>query len=135
MLSFALLIHLHPHRVSPHTLVLHGNTEGGADASAAVSLSLEKRETILVNLELLDADVGGGDADVDGLSVDLVAGDAFNVDDPLATIHLRHLAFVALELATHHDHLIVHANRHRIDVVLRTELLAQRGAHNHTAIL
>lgn len=114
----------------------HGSTlQGGAYSGAAVSLALEQVLTVLVHVQLGDDDVAGLDADGDGLAVDLLAGDAFDVDDPLATVHLDNLAFTTL-VGTADDHdFVVDADGHGAGAVLGAQLLGQRSAHDDAALM
>lgn len=113
-----------------HNLVLHGSAEGRTDDGTTGSLSLKKSKTVLVELDLIDDNVGGGNTDLDSLTVNLVTGDTFNVDDPFATVNLGNTTFVTLELTTHDLDFIILANGKGTDVVLGTEFLAQTGAHD-----
>ena len=112
---------------------MHGSTDGGTNNGTTGSLTLEESKTIFVEFNFGDDDVGGGNADLDSLTVDLVTGDTFNVDDPLATVNLSDTSFVALELTTHDLNFIILANGKGTDVVLGTEFLAQTRAHDNTA--
>lgn len=91
------------------------------------------RRAALVELEGGDDDLGGGDAEGDGLAVGLLTGDAVDVDDPLETVDSCDLALAALVGATDNGDLIVLADGDRADVVLLTELLGERGAHDSAA--
>ena len=70
------------------------------------SLALQQVLSVLVELQIGDLDLGGVDADLGRGSVHLLAGDSLDVDDPLLSVDLRHLALLALEGATRHLHLI-----------------------------
>ena len=89
---------------------------------------------------------------IDALTVDLLARDLVNVQDPLAAVNSCDLAFALGETATSNEHLVVLAHGDRANlptanqrfplkissgtaayVVLLAELLRKRCAHNHTA--
>lgn len=72
--------------------------------------------TVLVELEGGDDDLGGGDAEGNGLAVGLLAGDAVDVDDPLETVDRCDLALAALVGATDNGDLIVLADGDRADL-------------------
>lgn len=90
--------------------------------------------TILVELELVDDNVGGVDAERDGLARGLVASDTLDVDDVFETVDGGDLALTALVGATDDGDLVVLADGDAADVVLLTELLAERGAHDVAAL-
>jgi hypothetical protein len=71
---------------------------------------------VLVELEGGDDDLGGGDAEGNGLAVGLLAGDAVDVDDPLETVDSCDLALAALVGATDNGDLIVLADGDRADL-------------------
>jgi hypothetical protein len=71
---------------------------------------------VLVELEGGDDDLGGGDAEGDGLAVGLLAVDAVDVDDPLETVDSCDLALAALVGATDNGDLIVLADGDRADL-------------------
>ena len=72
--------------------------------------------TVLVELEGGDDDLGGGNAEGNGLAVGLLAGDAVDVDDPLETVDRCDLALAALVGATDNGDLIVLADGDRADL-------------------
>lgn len=72
--------------------------------------------TVLVKLELGDDDVGGVDAQGDGLAVGLVAGDTLDVDNVLETVHGGDLALTALVGATDNGDLVVLSDGDRADL-------------------
>ena len=82
-------------------------------------LALEDRVAVLVQLQLVDHNVGRVDADKRGGAVGLLAGDAVNVEDPPAAVDRHHLALAALEVTTDNLHLVILAHRHRAHVVLQ----------------
>ena len=77
------------------------------------ALAFQDSLAVLVELELGDNNVGGVDADRDGGTVNLLAGDTVDVDDPLLTVDLDNLAFTALEAATDDHDLIILGDRDR----------------------
>jgi len=97
-------------------------------------LALEQIQAILVCLQLGDGNLARVDADRDGLAyklrsgefkiqsridvstVNLLALDALNVDDPLAAVDLDDTALTALEGATGDDDLVVLAHGHALDL-------------------
>ncbi|KAH0464148.1 hypothetical protein IEQ34_006934 [Dendrobium chrysotoxum] len=98
-------------------------------AGAATSLTVDERLSILVELKLGDHNLGGIDADVNSGSVNLLAGDALDMDDPFLPVNLDDLALPALEGAAHYLHLIVLPDWHRPHTVLPAELRRERRAH------
>ena len=101
--------------------------------SASLGLAIEEGLAILVELELGDDDFGRVDADVDGGAIDLLAGDALDVDDPLAAVDLHHLALAALVCPADYLNLVVLADGDGADVVLVAEVGGEGCAHQHTA--
>merc|ERR1712054_410075 len=93
-------------------------------------LALEDGATVLVQLELGDHHVRRVDAHVHGGTVGLLTGDTLDVDDVLLAVHLDDLALAATVDAADHDHLVVLADRHGLDVVLLGELLVEVSAHD-----
>ena len=87
------------------------------------SLALQEVLSVLVELQIGDLDLGGVNADLGGGSVHLIAGDSLDVDDPLLSVDLRHLALLALEGATSHLHLIAldHGNGVDLEMIKRDE--------------
>lgn len=105
----------------------------GLDAELAADLdALKDGLTVLVKLELVDDDVGGVDAEGDGLAGGLLAGDALDVDDVLEAVDGGDLALAALVGATDDGDLVVLADGDGANVVLLAELLGERGAHDDT---
>lgn len=72
--------------------------------------------TVLVELKGGDDDLGGGDAEGNGLAVGFLTGDAVDVDDPLETVDSCDLALAALVGATDNGDLIVLADGDRADL-------------------
>lgn len=64
-------------------------------------------------------------------TVDLLPGDALNVNDPLAAVDGHNLAFPALEVATHNLHLVVLADRHSVH--LQSQARASTPAQGWTS--
>jgi hypothetical protein len=62
---------------------------------------------VLVELQLGDDDLGGGNADGNRLAVDLLAGDTLDVNNVLETVDRRDLALTTLERTTGDDDLVV----------------------------
>lgn len=87
------------------------NDVGGNLALALANLSavLSVQDVLsgLVHLDLGDLDVGGVDADVDGLAVSLVSGAALDVDNILLTVALDNLSLLSLEATAENSHLIL----------------------------
>jgi len=84
-------------------------------------------------VDLGDDNLGGVDTDGDGGTVGLLAVDALDVNDPLATVDLDDLALTALE-GTANDHdLIILADGDGTGAVLLPELLGEGSAHDLTA--
>ena len=132
----------------------------GAELAAGLD-TLEDVLTVFVELELGDDDLAGVDAQRDALARGLVAGDTLNVDNVLETVHGSNLALTALVGAADNGDLIVLADGNAADllggrraalldmrfwladfekgtaglayVVLLTELLGQRSAHDVAA--
>lgn len=96
--------------------------------------TLKDGATILVELQLGDLNVARVDADLNGGTVGLLAGDLVDVDDPLLAVDSDDLAVTALGGATHDNNLIILTDGHAAHVVLLTKLLRERGAH-HDATL
>jgi len=74
------------------------------------SLALENGLTVLVELQLGDDDLGGVDADWDGLKVGLLVGDTLNVDNVFETVDRGDLALLALVVPTDNGNLIILAD-------------------------
>lgn len=72
--------------------------------------------TVLVELQLADDDVGGVDAERDGLAGGLVAGDTLDVDDVFETVDGGDLALAALVGATDDGDLVVLADGDAADL-------------------
>jgi len=107
-------------------LCLRLNLTTGLDA-------LQYALTILVELQLGDDDLRWVDAKRDGLTRRLLLDDTLNVDNVLETVDGGDLAFAALVGAPNNNNFIVLSDRDGADVVLLTEFLAQRCAHDRTS--
>lgn len=83
---------------------------GGVAGLAAALDALQDGLAVLVELELGDDDLGGVDADGNGLAVGLLAVDALNVDDVLEAVDGGDLALAALVGATDDGNLVVLAD-------------------------
>lgn len=85
---------------------LSGDLGVGGELTAALGAGQDLL-TVLVELELGDDDVGGVDAERDGLAGGLLAGDALDVDDILEAVDGSDLALAALVGATDDGDLVV----------------------------
>jgi len=74
------------------------------------TLALENSLSVLVQLQLVDDDLGGMDSDWHRLSVDLVSGDTLDVDDILETVDGNDLSFTSLVDTADDSNLVVLAN-------------------------
>lgn len=106
----------------------------GLGSLTALSDALQDLLTVLVEVELGDDDLGGVDTEGNALAVGLLADDTLDVDNPLKTVNAGDLALTALLASTDNGDLVVLADGERADIVLLTEFLAQRGAHDDTAL-
>lgn len=88
---------------------LGGDLGGLGELTAALD-ALKDGLTVLVKLELGDDDVGGVDADGDGGTGGLVAGDALDVDDVLEAVDGSDLALLVLVGAADNGDLVVLAD-------------------------
>lgn len=79
-------------------------------------LALEDRSAVSVELKGGDNDIRGVDANVRGRAVCLVAGDTFNVDYPLLTVHLGDLALPTFVFPADDADLVVLADGERSDL-------------------
>lgn len=85
---------------------LSSDLGGGAELTAALGTSQDSL-TVLVKLELGDDDVGGVEAQGDGLAGGLVAGDTLDVDHVLEAVDGGDLALTALVRAADDGDLVV----------------------------
>jgi len=106
---------------------------GGLGLSLDLATGLDALKyglAVLVDLELSDDDLGWVDAKWDGLAGGLLANDTLDVNDVLETVDGGDLALTSLVGATDDRDLVILADWDRADVVLLTELLGERGAHD-----
>lgn len=90
----------------------------GPELAAALGAG-EDVIAVLVGLELGDDDVGGVDAEGDGLARGLVAGDALDVDNVFEAVDRGDLALAALVGAADDGDLVVLADGDRADLLMR----------------
>ncbi len=95
---------------------LSSDLAGGGELTAALGAGQDVL-AVLVELELGDDDVGGVDAEGNGLAGGLVAGDALDVDDVFETVDGGDLALGALVGAADNGDLVVLANRDGADLL------------------
>ena len=89
------------------------------DAGLTASLdALQDGLTVLVELQLGDDDVGGVDAQGDGLAGGLLAGDALDVDDVLEAVHGGDLALLVLVGAADDLDLVILADGDAADLMM-----------------
>jgi hypothetical protein len=117
--------------------------------SFLLALAVKDSLAGVIQLELVDDNVGGVDANRSRGTVDLFTGDTFDVDNPLLTVDLDDLAFTTLVGTTDNGNFVVTTDRHGADLsekgrlrqsrkrerdrtytVLFTEFLGQRSAHD-----
>lgn len=84
--------------------------------------ALQDGLTVLVELELGDDDVGGVDAQRNGLAGDLLAGDTLDVDHVLETVDGGDLALLVLVGAADNGDLVVLADGDAADLLLKISL-------------
>lgn len=94
---------------------LSGDLVVGAELTANLGAGQDIL-TVLVKLELGDDDVGGVEAQRDGLAGGLVAGDTLDVDNVLETVHGGDLALTALVGAADNGDLVVLADGDAADL-------------------
>lgn len=80
---------------SPNHQRKHHLLRLGLDCLTALADSLQDLFSVLVELELCNNDFAGVDANGDGLTVGLLAGDTFDVDEELQSIDRCDFAFSA----------------------------------------
>mmetsp|Transcript_17958 Transcript_17958/g.15872 ORF Transcript_17958/g.15872 Transcript_17958/m.15872 type:complete len:183 (-) Transcript_17958:6-554(-) len=103
--------------------------------SLGALLPLQDLLAVLIHLQLADDDLAGINTNVDGRTIDLLPGDALNVDDPLSAVHLGHLALTALVGAANHGHLVILAHGDGAHPwVLLFQLSGERSAHELPAL-
>ena len=86
----------------------------------------------LVHFKLGDDNVGGVDADVDGLAVGLVSGAALDVDNVLLTVALDNLSLLSLEATAQHLHLVIDSDGDGSHLQTRT-IRVRASAHTSIA--
>lgn len=84
-------------------LVLHGLTTLGD--------TLENLLTVLIELELGDDNVGGGNGDGDALAIGLLADNTLDVDHPLKTVDAGDTTFPTFLSSSDHCDLVSIADR------------------------
>lgn len=94
---------------------LGGNLVVGTELTADLGASQDIL-AVLVELELGNDDVGGVDAQGDGLAGGLVAGDALDVDDVFETVDGGDLALHVLVGATDNLDFVILADRNAADL-------------------
>lgn len=87
----------------------------GAGLTAGLD-ALQDGLTVLVELELGNDDVGGVDAERDGLAGGLLTGDTLDVDHVLETVHGSDLALLVLVAAADNGDLVVLADGDAADL-------------------
>lgn len=103
--------------VFPVFLLVRGNLRlGHLLSSVLLALALQGSLAVLVDLDLGDGHLGGGDPHVHALAVDLLLLQTLNVDDPPLAVHGGDLSLAALVEATVHDNLIILANGEGADL-------------------
>lgn len=100
---------------------------------ASLCLAIEERLAVLVDAELGNNNLRRVNADIDGGSIYLLAGDPLHVDDPFLTVDLDYFTLATLVGATYNLNFVVLADRHGPDVVLGSEVSGERRAHDNTA--
>lgn len=86
------------------------------NTAAALADALQNGLTVLVQLELVDDNLGGVDAEGNGLAVGLLPGDALNVDNVLKAVDGGNLALTALVAAADDGDLVILADGKRADL-------------------
>lgn len=86
------------------------------NTAAALADALQNGLTVLVQLELVDDNLGGVDAEGNGLAVGLLPGDALNVDNVLKAVDGGDLALTALVAAADDGDLVILADGKRADL-------------------
>ncbi len=113
-------------------LLVGGADLGGTSLAGAV-LAFEDLLAHGGDLQLEEFDVGGVDADVDGVTLGVFDVNLVDVDDPLEAVDLGDLTFLTLELAAEDLNFVILADGEGLDVVLGAEFLAEAGGHEDTA--
>ena len=105
---------------------LSGDLGVGTELAAALGAG-QNILTVLVKLELGDDDVGGVEAQGDGLAGGLVAGDALDVDNVLEAVDGGDLALAALVGTTDDGDLVVLADGDAADLMKRVRTSLSRN--------
>jgi len=100
---------------------------------ATVLNALQNVLAVLIDLQFGDNNLRGVNADGDGLARGFVLGDSFDVDDVFETVYRSDLSFAALIGSSDNEDFVVFADGDRSDIVLLTELFAQRRTHDSTS--
>ena len=98
-------------------------------------LTLQETLAILVDLQLHDLTIAWVDWRWYDLPVDLLLCHLLYVNAPLFPVDSEDLATLALELSTHHLHLIALANWHSAHAVLIAKVCAEMGRHELSALV
>merc|ERR1719221_871781 len=85
---------------------------------------------VLVQLDLRDHDLRWVDADLHRLPVGLLPRHALDKDAELLAVATHHLALAVVIAPAEDHHLVVLPDGDGPDVVLRSQLLAERAAHD-----
>lgn len=92
------------------------------DGLTALGNTREDVLTVLVELELADNDVRGGNGDGDALAVGLLTDNTLDVDNPLQTVDGGDLSLTTLVASTDDCDLVVLADGDGADLLKRSEL-------------
>lgn len=87
------------------------------DGLTTLGDTLEERLTVLVEVELGDDDVGGGDAEGNALAVGLLTDNTLNVHNVLETVDGGDLAFPALGGTSGNENFVLAADGERADLL------------------
>merc|ERR1719277_519421 len=90
----------------------------------------EKSLPVLVHFDLRDHDLGGMDANLNCLTIGLLACHPLHEDAKLLAVAAHHLALAVVVAPPKDHHLVVLSDRDGTHIVLRLEFLAQRAAHD-----
>lgn len=91
-------------------------------SSPSLSLTVQQRLPVLVQPQLGNDNLGWVNPNVDGRTINFLAGDALDVDYPFATVDLNNFPFPAFVSPTNQLDLVVLAHRHGPDVVLGPQI-------------
>ncbi|GAO51632.1 hypothetical protein G7K_5728-t1 [Saitoella complicata NRRL Y-17804] len=95
--------------------------------------NLKDSETVLVQLQRSNDNLGGVKTNRGRSTVDLLTDDTLDLNDPLAAVDGGDLALLALLGTTDNEDLVVLADGHGADTVLLTELLGEGSRHEGAA--